>query len=329
MANEDILSEDELEALAEGVNSGEVSVGTDQASALGQVAHYDFHQPAHLLKARLPALDVINERFCKLYQAAMFSLLHRIVEIEADEVQMVKYGDYVNSVPLTASISRVRVDELNGEMLVSIDAKLIFLVVDCFFGGPGEINENALGRDFTETEKRVIQRILGHAMSDLQNAWSPIAKLSFDYLHAESRAQMTNLVDVSDVVVLSKFTIRMNDVTTEMHIAMPFSILEPLRPILASGVRKEHTESDDNWRHDLKARVQDAGIEINAIFSEKTISLRELLMLKTGDFIPIMMKDLTIVYSEDVPLFEGKIGMSNQAAAIKLVNWHDKNQNLS
>ena len=319
-ASKEVLSDEELEALAEGVQSGEVVVGNGH-SAGGHVVQYDFHQPAHLLKARLPALDMINERFGKLFQSSLFGLIHRMVEIQSEEVQMMKYTDFINSLPTNCNVNRVRINELHGAMLLSINAEMAYVIVDCFFGGPGNIENAKLDRESTNTERRVVERVLAMVFNDLNKAWAPVTKLTFDYLHTENRMQMVNLGDHSDVVVLSNFSISLNGVDSRFAIAIPYAMLEPLRPILASGVRKENVESDDSWRQRLRNRIEEADVDLSAIFAETGISLRELLSLQPGDFIPINMKETTTVYADDVPLFEGKIGMSNQATAVRLIKW--------
>ena len=318
--NEEILSEDEMEALAEGVSSGEVEVESGSAAPEGEVAHYNFHQPAHLLKARLPALDAVNERFGKAFEATLFGFLQRVVEIEVAEVEMVKYLDYVNSLAITASVNRVKVNELNGSILLNLNPNLVYLIVDCFFGGPGKIDADNLEREYSVTEKRIIERVLSQAFKDLSQAWSSITKLSFEYLNAENQTQMLELIDPSEIVIICKFTIKLTDAEGEIHIVMPHSILEPLRPLLASGARKEFSDSEDeNWRQSLKNRLQEVPIDIRALFTETTISLGELLSLKAGDFIPINVAETTVVSADEVPLFVGKIGMSNKMASVRML----------
>ena len=318
----EVLSEDELNALAEGVASGEVEVGSGAGQVSGNVVAYDFHQPAHLLKARLPALDLVNERFCKKYQTTLFGFLQRMVEIEADELQMLKFADYLNSLPLSNSVNRVRINELNGSMLICIDMSLVYVLVDCYFGGPGVPINHDEEREYSAMEKRIIERVLKMAFDDLGEAWAPVSKLSFEFMHAESRGQVSNMADSSEIVVASKLRLKLNDTSCEMHLVIPYSLLEPLRPVLASGVRKENVNSDASWRRMLRASLDDVEIDINSAFTETDISLGELLSLKAGDFIPVNMKETTEVSCEDVALFEGKVGMSNQAAAVRLTRWH-------
>ena len=321
-SSQEILSEEELEALAEGVANGEVQVESDTGSGKANAVLYDFHQPAHLLKARLPALDLVNERFCKDFQKTLFNFMQRVVAIEPEEVQMLKFSDYINSLPVSTSVNRVRVNELNGSVLFTIESNLVYLVVDCFFGGPGVAAGSDEEREFTAAEKRMIEKLLNISFKDLESAWSSVSKLSFSYMQAENRSQLSGLADSSEVLVLSKFKVSMNEVSGELHIAMPHSLLEPLRPVLASGVKKGHADSDENWRKNLRAKLEEVEIDINAVFAEAEISLKELLSLKPGDFIPVSMSDATFVFSNDVPLFQGKLGMSNQQAAVRVDHWY-------
>jgi flagellar motor switch protein FliM len=318
----EVLSEDELEALAEGVASGEVQVETDHGQGSAGVATYNFHQPGHLLKARLPALDLVNERFCKEYQVSLFNFLHRMLEIEQEELQMLKFADYLNSLPVASNVNRARINELNGSMLFCLDSDLVYILVDCFFGGPGIPPNQSEKREYSVMEKRIIERILNLVFQDLTKAWAPVSKMSFEYMHMENKSQMSGLAESNEIVVLSKLKFKLYETECEMHMVIPYALLEPLRPILASGIRKEHVDSDENWRRLLRNSLGDVEVDINSVFIETDISVGELMSLKAGDFVPVNMTETTTVCCEDVPLFEGKIGVSNQAAAVCLTQWH-------
>lgn len=319
--NREVLTEDELEALAEGVASGSVAVEGGRGNGRANVALYDFHQPAHLLKARVPAMDLVNERFCRDFQASLFRFLQRMVEIEAEEVQMLKFADYLNGLAVNSSVNRVRVNELNGSMLFTLSTELVYVFVDCFFGGRGDTPPARKEREFTVTEKRVVERALNLAFADLSTAWQPVTRLSFSFMHAESRAQMGSMAESTEIVTVSKFKIKMGKLSGEMHLVMPQGLLEPLRPLLASGVKKGHADSDENWRNNLRRKLAEIEIDINAVFTETEISVGDLLSLKPGDFIPVNMSEMTLICAEEVPLFAGKIGMSNQRAAVRVGQW--------
>lgn len=314
----DVLSEDELEALAEGVANGQVKVEGDKNISQPSVSLYDFHQPAHLLKARLPALEMVNERFAKDFQTNLFGFIQRLVEIEAEEVQLLKFADYLNSLPLTTSVNRVRVSELSGSILISVSGNLVYYFVDCFFGGAGAEAKISEDHEFTVTEKRIVERVLELAFQDLVVAWNPVAKLSFTFMHSETRTQLGAMSESSEVVVVSKFNIKANDVEGEISILIPHGLLEPLRPMLASGVKKGNADSDEHWRLNLRKKLEEVEIDINAVFAQAEITLGDLVSLKPGDFVPVNMSEQTVVCSEEVPIFEGKVGMSNQQAAVRV-----------
>lgn len=319
---DDVLSDEELEALAEGVESGEVPVEGDRGARQEGVVLYNFHQPAHLLKARLPAVDLVNERFAKDYQTSLFGFIRRLIEYGVEELQLIKLSEYINSLPEAASVNRVKINELNGSMLINIDAALVYVIVDCYFGGPGNVINSNEAREYTAMEKRIIERVVNLALGDLKASWEPITTLHFDFMHSENREQLLAASDGSEIVVLSRFKIKLGDVEGDIDMVMPHGLLEPLRPVLASGVRKEHADSDDSWKAALRNRLADVELDINAVFTETDISLGELLSLKPGDFIPVEMTEITSVFSEGIKLFEGKIGMSNQAAAVRLLHWN-------
>ncbi len=180
MAGSDLLSQDEIDALLHGVDSGDVETGGDELLDPGVARNYDFASQDRIVRGRLPTLEMINERFARYFRTSLFNMLRRSADISVSGVQMLKFSEFVHSLFVPTSLNITKVSPLRGKSLFVLDPKLVFSVVDCFFGGTGRFHTKIEGRDFTPTELRVVQMLLGIAYGDLKLAWQPVLDIAFE-----------------------------------------------------------------------------------------------------------------------------------------------------
>jgi flagellar motor switch protein FliM len=211
----------------------------------------------------------------------------------------------------------VRINPLRGLGLVVLDPKLVFTAVDNLFGGVGR-HAKVEGRDFTATEQRIIQLLLRHAFNNLKEAWSKLLPLEFEHVHSEINPHFAKIANPTEIVVISSFRIELHGGGGDLHVTMPYSMLEPLRELLDSGGTGDATERDGRWTSALRDEVDDAEIELNAVLGEATVTLAELLNLKTGDVIPCDFNGSITLNAESVPLFRGSFGVSRGQQALKI-----------
>jgi flagellar motor switch protein FliM len=230
---------------------------------------------------------------------------------------MKKFNDYVNTLHMPTNLNVVRINPLRGLGLVVMDPKLVFTAVDNLFGGVGRTSK-VEGRDFTATEQRIIQLLLRHAFANLKEAWSKLLTLDFEHVHSEINPHFAKIVNPTEIVVISSFRIELHGGGGDMHVTMPYSMLEPLRELLDSGGTGDATGSDGRWTSALRDEVDDAEIEINAVLGEATVTLADLLNLKTGDVIPCDFNGSITLNAESVPLFRGNFGVSRGQQAVKI-----------
>ena len=218
MAINDILTQDEIDALLHGVNSGDVD--TDDSSNIndGQARKYDFASQDRIVRGRMPTLEMINERFARYFRINLFNMLRRSAEISIGGVQMLKFSEYVHSLFVPTSLNLVKIKPLRGTALFVIDPKLVFILVDNYFGGEGKYHTKIEGREFTPTEMRVIEMLLELAFKDLKEAWAPIMKISFDYINSEVNPQFANIVSPSEVVVVTTFHVELDGWSCGIHV---------------------------------------------------------------------------------------------------------------
>jgi flagellar motor switch protein FliM len=320
MAQQDILSQDEIDALLHGVEDGKVETGGDKPLLDGQARPYDLASNERIVRGRMPTLEMINDRCARFFRTTIFNLLRRTAEISVSGVQTIKFSQYVHSLYVPTSLNMVRIRPLRGTGLVVFDPRLVFTLVDNFFGGDGRFYTKIEGRDFTPTERRVIQMLLTQVLKDFREAWAMIANLEFEYLSSEMNPQFANIVSPTEVVVVNSFHVELEGGGGDIHLTMPYAMIEPLRELLAAGVQSDVKEADDRWPTALRNEVKGAVVGLDATLVETEITLGELMRLKAGDIIPIDLPKHVVARVEGVPLFSAQFGVSRGNAALKVVD---------
>jgi flagellar motor switch protein FliM len=318
MAVNDILSQDEIDALLNGVTSGEVESETGQPVAPGDIADYDFTSQDRIVRGRLPTLEMINERMARHLRISFFNLLRRSAEIAVGNVQMIKFNEYVHSLFMPASLNVVRVPPLKGMGLLVIDPKLVFSFVDNFFGGRGRFNTKIEGREFTPTEQRIIKLILDMAILNIKEAWNPVVGIDIEFVSAEINPNFANIVSPSEVVVVSSFHIEFEGGGGDIHVTLPYAMIEPIRDVLESGVQSDRVELDERWSVSLRNELMHAEVELSSTLTEARLSMRQLSSLKPGDIIPIEIPETITAVVDDIPVFRGNFGSAGGKNAIKV-----------
>ncbi|HEV7715016.1 MAG TPA: flagellar motor switch protein FliM [Steroidobacteraceae bacterium] len=316
MNDQKILNQDEIDALIHGMDKGAVST-TEEAPPPGEVRHYDFHTQMRIVRGRMPTLEMINERFARLFRSNLYNLLRRTPEVAVNPVEMKKFNEYVRSLHVPTSLNMVRINPLRGTALIVIEPRLVFAMVDNFFGGNGR-HTKIEGREFTATETRIINLVLKTAFADLREAWSHVASIEVEYLQSEMNPAFANIVSPTEVVVVTSFHVELEGGGGDVHVTMPYSMIEPLREQLDSGMASDRVETDERWAHSMKEEIDDAEVEISTILGRAQLSLAELLNLKPGDIIPCDFGGKVTVLAERVPVFRGAFGLSRGQQAIKV-----------
>ncbi len=319
MSVKDLLSQDEIDALLHGVDDSDVDA-SDEAEEYeeGDVRPYDLASHERIVRGRMPTLEMINERFARHTRNSLFNLLRRTADVTVGGVQVMKYGDYIHTLYVPTSMNLVKVPPLRGTALFIMDAKLVFKLVDNFFGGDGR-HAKIEGRDFTPTETRLVHKALDMFFTDLSDAWKPVLPLRFERIGHEMNPAMANAVNPSEVVVVSTFQVDLEGGTGEFHITMPYSMLEPIRDLLVSGFQRTDEEKDDRWVSALRRDIMLAPITINLAVAKREMLLRDVMALEVGDIIPVEIPENLVLKANAVPVFNCKMGTSRGNLAIKVV----------
>ncbi|GGF52560.1 flagellar motor switch protein FliM [Alteromonas lipolytica] len=313
----DLLSQDEIDALLHGVDDveeEEVPQDAGDSSAL----EYDFSSQDRIVRGRMPTLEIVNERFARHLRVSLFNMMRRSAEVSINGIQMIKFGEYIHTLFVPTSLNMVRFRPLKGTGLITMEARLVFILVDNFFGGDGRYHAKIEGREFTPTERRIIQMLLKIIFEDYKEAWAPVMDVSFEYLDSEVNPAMANIVSPTEVVVISSFHIELDGGGGDFHVSLPYSMLEPIRELLDAGVQSDKEDTDLRWSKALRDEILDVQVELSTHMLDFDVTLEDLMNFKPGDIIPVDMPEYITVLIEDLPTFRAKLGRSRENLALKI-----------
>ena len=314
---QDFLSQDEVDALLKGV-TGETDEPEEQQDDATGVRPYNLGTQERIVRGRMPTLELIHERFTRYLRIGLFNYVHRNAEISVGPIRVQKYSEFIRNLVVPTNLNLVTVKPLRGTGLIVFDPNLVFLVVDNMFGGDGRFHSRVEGRDFTPTEQRIIQGMLGVVFTEYQKAWKPVFELQFDYVRSEMNSQFANIATPSEIVVATTFTLEFGGAAADMHICLPYAMVEPIRDMLYSAMQSDQISSDQRWVKMLRNQLKDADVELVAQFTHTTMSLRQILKLKAGDVIPVTLPDTVVGTIDETPVMECRYGKQNGKLALRV-----------
>lgn len=317
----DLLSQDEIDALLHGVDAGAVDTGPPPP-APGEARQYDFSSQDRIIRGRMPTLEMVNERFARLWRIGLFNLIRRSADLSVRGIDLIKFNDYMHSLYVPSNLNLIKFKPLRGTGLIVFEPTLVFTVVDNFFGGDGRYPTRIEGREFTPTEMRVIQLMLKQTFADLHEAWAPVMDVEFEYLNSEVNPHFANIVTPREYVVVSRFHVELEGGGGEIHVTLPYSMLEPIRELLDAGIQSDRVDRDESWNIMLREQLNTAEVTISSVLAQKQMTLRELTRLKIGDVLPIELPKQVPLCVENIPVFTGEFGISKGQNAVKITATH-------
>ena len=312
----EVLNQDEIDALLRGVDDG--AVPTAPAPEIpGEVRPFDIATQVRLVRGRMPTLEMINDRFARQFRIGLFNMIRRTPEISVAPVRVQKFSEYTQNLQLPSSLNLIRMNPLRGTALLVLDATLVFAIVDNFFGGSGRYAKIE-GREFTMTEGRIIQMVLRQTFADLTEAWNIVTSVNPEYLNSEINPHFANIVSPSEIVVVTAFKIELEGGGGELHVTMPYAMIEPIRDQLDSGVQSDRMDRDDSWTQSLREEIEEAEVDVVPVLGKSLLSVGRLVDLKPGDVIPCDFDGNVTLYAEGVPVLRGSYGASRGQQAVKV-----------
>jgi flagellar motor switch protein FliM len=313
--SKEFLSQDEVDALLRGVTGEKEEAKPEDTPG---VRTYNLATQERIVRGRMPTLEIINERFARLLRIGLFNFMRRTAQITVGPVKVVKYGEFVRNLVVPTNLNMIQVKPLRGTALFVFDPNLVFLVVDNLFGSDGRFHTRVEGREFTQTEQRIIQRLLDVVFEEYEKSWKPVYEVKFEYMRSEMNTQFANICTPNEVVVTVTFTIEFGSVGGEFHVCMPYSMIEPIRDILYSSLQGDHMEVDKRWLRLMSRQVQIAEVELVANIGHASVTLKQILNMHAGDVIALDIPDTIVAHVDGVPVMQCRYGVLNGQYALRV-----------
>ncbi len=328
-----VLSQSEVDALLAAVSDGDVG-STDapknetanRTSGNGRVdekkvINYDLTSQDRIIRGRLPQLEVIYEKFMRAFRVSLSSSLRKIASITLTSTEFLKFGEFINTLPMPTCMSVLRFGNLRGSALLVIESKLAYALVDSFFGGADRPYTKIDGKDFTPIELSIVRRVVELAINDLENAWASIEKIGCSFVRTEVNPQFVGIVPPTDVVIASTFDVELENATGTISIVIPYATIEPIKQKLSTGFQVESDQTDKKlWTAIIKEQLLETDVDIKVNLGETEIKLKDLMTLKVGDVIPLDQDasgefDIQV---ETIKKFKGYYGIHHGTVAVQV-----------
>ncbi|WP_323834475.1 flagellar motor switch protein FliM [Photorhabdus africana] len=315
--SDNILSQAEIDALLNGDSASDDVENT--SSGENEIRPYDPNTQRRVIRERLQALEIINERFARHFRMGLFNMLRRSPDITVGAIKIQPYHEFARNLAVPTNLNLVHLKPLRGTALFAFAPSLVYIAVDNLFGGDGRFPTKVEGREFTHTEQRVINRMLRMALDSYRDAWSAIFKIEVEYIRSEMQVKFTNITtSPNDIVVTTPFQVEIGALSGEFNICIPFAMIEPLRERLTNPPLENARQEDSLWRESLVKQVQHSELELVANFVDIPLRLSKILQLQPGDILPIDKPERLIVHVDGVPVLTSQYGTLNGQYALRV-----------
>jgi flagellar motor switch protein FliM len=323
-----ILTQEEVDALLKGVVGGEVETETDMSVRDDSVfQRFDFSAQDKVVRGRMPSLDAIHDRFARFFRNTLSSMLRKMVDITPVSMDTLKFGNFMRSLPVPSSIHIIKVDPLRGNSLVIVETKLVFALIDSFFGGRGAGTMKVEGREFTPIEQRMLHKVVQAAIKELANSWQPVYELEFSYVRAEMNPQFAGIIPNEDVIVVVQFDVEMDEMSGNIMVCIPYMLIEPIRDRLYASFHSEEKASiDRTWVNRLKSELMGVYVDIDVELGRIRITPRDLSSLKAGNVL-VLDKDVNdplVVKVQNLPKYLARPGKIKDNLAVDIMAAFDR-----
>ncbi|MBC7658653.1 MAG: flagellar motor switch protein FliM [Chitinophagaceae bacterium] len=316
-----VLSQSEVDALLSAVSDNRVDSDDNGGDGIQNgVVQYDLANQDRIIRGRMPTLDIIHDRFIRLFRVTLSNSLRKMANLSVNSTGPLKFSEFMNSLPLPSCLNILRLDPLRGAAVMVIESKLLYALVDSFFGGNDVPYTKIEGKDFTQIEIKIARRVVLSAIDDLEKAWEPVYPLKIGYSRTEINPQFVAVVPPSDVVIATTFDVELEKVSGTIKIVIPYSTLEPIKSKLSVGFQSEQLEVDFIWINRVKEQIMQTTANLVVKLGEAQIQVRDLMNLEVGDIIQLNT-DATMPLSvmvEGIPKFKGIPGLLRGNRAIRV-----------
>jgi flagellar motor switch protein FliM len=323
-----VLSQSEVDALLSAVSDGEMAGGEDGAGGAGGenkdervVVAYDLTSQDRIIRGRLPQLDVIYEKFMRSFRVSLSSALRKIATLNHASTDFLKFGEFINTLPMPTCMTVLRFNALRGSALFVIESKLAYALVDNFFGGADRPYTKIEGKDFTAIELQIVRKVVDLAIGDLEEAWLAVEKIDCSFVRTEINPQFVGIVPPTDIVIASTFDVELENANGVITLVIPYSTIEPIKQKLSSGFQVESDQTDKKlWTSTIVEQLLNTELDFKVDLGEAEITVDELMGLKSGDVITLH-QDATAEFDvmvEGIKKYKGYYGIHHGSVAVQI-----------
>ena len=318
MAN--VLSQDEVDSLLEGISEGKVEVETDTPQSTEGIEAYDFGRQARPIHLHLPGLETVSDKFAGILKASFSVTTGAVIDVTMDSIESLKFSVFCRGIPLPASLNIFKMEPLRGYAMLVMEGTLVFSFIDTLFGGKPAGPVKLEGKSFTPIEVKVIEKISKIILGDLQQAWSAVQNMEMTFVRSEVDPQFAGIVEAEEMIVAIRFTVDLESFSGTMTLCIPYATIKPLTEKLRDKFQGEKPDIDRPWRKGLEEKIRRLPLGVTCILGTTKITGRDLLEMKTDDIIRLDQKitDQVVVAVQGIPKFKGYPGVYNKRKAVRL-----------
>jgi flagellar motor switch protein FliM len=270
---------------------------------------------------RLPMLEIVFDRLVRLMTTSLRNFTSDNVEVSLDRITSIRFGDYLNSIPLPAVLSVFKAEEWDNFGLFTVDSNLIYSIIDVLLGGRrGQTSVRAEGRPYTTIETNLVKRLVEVVLADAEQAFKPLSPVRFSIDRLETNPRFAAITRPANAAILVRLRVDMEDRGGIIELLLPYATIEPIRNVLLQMFMGEKFGRDPIWESHLATEIGQAQIAVDAVLYEADIPLRDLMRLEVGDTLPLDMRPdaLVAIRCGDVTLTEGRMGRVGDRVAIRV-----------
>jgi flagellar motor switch protein FliM len=315
-----LLSQDEVDALLKGLDAGDIESEQKPEQAEVALESFDWGGLGRNIRGSMPLLDVVNSRFCQRVRASLSSVLRKLMDISPEPVETIKFSEFQRSLPVPTSMHLFKLEPLRGTGILVMESRLVFCLVEAFFGGSGMGSTKIEGRDFTPIEKKVIEKVVQMALVNLTESWEEVYPIKTEFIRSESNPLAVNVVPPDELLISAKFDVELNKPLGKIMLCIPISSFQPIRQKLAGGYLDIDTKVDESWISGIKDRLMPIQVEMKVDLGRTTLSVKELQNLRPGDIIVLdnNFREPIRALVEGVPKYEGYAGRIRNRKVFKV-----------
>jgi flagellar motor switch protein FliM len=310
---ERILNQDEIDSLL-GFSLSDININDNS----GIRAIID---SAMVSYERLPMLEIVFDRLVRLLTTSLRNFTSDNVEVSLDRITSVRFGDYLNSIPLPAILSVFKAEEWENFGLLTVNSSLIYSIIDVLLGGRrGQSGIRVEGRPYTTIETNLVKRLIEIVLADAEQAFKPLSPVSFKIDRLETNPRFAAISRPANAAILIRLRIDMEDRGGNVELLLPYATIEPIRATLLQMFMGEKFGRDEIWEGHLATEIAQAKIAVDAVLYEANLPLRQMMKLKVGDTLPLEIKTdaMVTVRCGDVTLTEGRMGRVGDRVAVRV-----------